>query len=209
MGAMYNPGNSTSVGITGTTATTHLSAAIGSTPGVQNTFLTFADNIKGWGGNNTATATTSEWTEWSAGGAPGYVGGVFDPPAPPVPPQSGFNSGPNAQEVLAAIFILQTGASVNTNGTVGDMTTFNVRTQPTLKSGLSNLKTIDYYNDNPTVQTASPSGQITDYSNVSFGAPVELIAITAPEPASAVLLVTGALTALGAVRFRRRSGKQS
>ncbi len=171
-GAMYNAENLPTVGITGTMPTTHLTAFVA--PGAQNSFTNFDDNVKGWGGASGASATTSGWTEWSGGLPPNYLGGTFDPQPNP----ESVQVGPNAQKVVAAIFTLQTGASVDTDGNPdADMTTFNVRYQATLKSGpIISLKGIDYYNDNTTLQNQTPTGQITDFSHVTTGTPVELLA---------------------------------
>jgi hypothetical protein len=84
---------------------------------------------------------------------------------------------------LITTLTLQTGASVNTSGTAGDKTTFNVRVQDTLINGVYNSPTLDYYNDNPTVQS---DGYVQDpvlgISQLTLGAPVELLAQTNAGP---------------------------
>jgi hypothetical protein len=166
-GAIYNPGNSTSVGVTGAGIGSHFSPYSG--VGAQNTYLSFDDNVKGWGGNTGSTATTAGWLLYM-NLVPGYIGGSFDAESVQV-------SG-NAQKVLVATFTVQTGANVNTSGTASDMTTFQARWQYQLKSGVVKLYGVDYYIDNPTIYpgSTSPSGQV--FTPVSFGAPVEFLAVT-------------------------------
>jgi hypothetical protein len=165
-GAMYNPGNSTQVGITGATLGAHVN---GGMAGAQNTSASFDDNIKGWGGG---PSSTTDWTLWlsAANGGTGFNGGQFD--------AQSVQLSINSQEVLVATFTLQTGASVNTAGSVGDMTTFNAVGKPYWGVGVAKHYGICYYNDSTT--PPSPGTQIKDWSTVSFGSPVELLARTQP-----------------------------
>jgi hypothetical protein len=196
-GAIYNPGNSTSVGVTGSGIGSHFMAAgTGSSLGAQNTYLSFADNVKGWGGNTGSTATTAGWLSYIQL-TPGYIGGTFDAQSVQV--------SSNAQEVLVATFTVQTGANVNANGAAGDMTTFTPRWQYQLKSGVSKLYGACYYTDNATIYPGctNPSGQI--FTPVTIGSSVQFLAqtVTAPEP-GALSLMAGGLAGLLAYAWRRR-----
>jgi hypothetical protein len=186
-GAMYNPTSSTSVGITGMSGFgIH---GIGGNPGKTNTFYSFADNINGWGGGDgTNNNQVSYFTMWLIiGVAPdvGFVGGLRDA-SNPYSTLTAFDSqyvqvSANAAELLLATYTLQTGANVNTAGTTGDMTTFTPRANNRIKSGpITWVGGIDYYQDNPTLQSGStPTGQITNTANVSYSG-VQLLAQIPP-----------------------------
>jgi hypothetical protein len=195
-GAIYNPGNSTSVGVTGAGIGSHfMPAGSGSSIGAQNTYLSFADNVKGWGGNTGSTATTAGWLSY-INLVPGFIGGTFDAQSVQV--------SANAQKVLCATFTIQTGANVNTSGTAGDATTFQARWQYQLKSGVSKLYGVDYYIDNPTIYPGctSPTGQI--FTPVSYGDPVQFLAQTVPEP-GALCLTAAVLVGWLAYAWRWRN----
>jgi hypothetical protein len=196
-GAMYNPTNSTSVGLTAMTGF-GIHGIAGNT-GKQNTFYSFADNIKGWGGGDgTNQSQISYFSMWIiTGSAPnvGFVGGLRDLNNP-YSTLTTFDSqyvrvSDNAAELLLITYTLQTGANVNTAGTAGDMTTFAPRAHRVKLSAISWSPGIDYYQDNPTLQSGStPSGQILTFDNVHFSG-VQLLPQTVPEPSTLVLLNAG------------------
>lgn len=196
-GAIFNPGNLTSVGITSAIAGTNVSTA--NLPGAQRSLLgdnsaNFADNVKGWGGTGGAPFTSqleSGWMTWRGGNAPGFVGGAFN--------DGSVNLGANGQEVLLASFIVQTGADVNLNGALGDSTDFVLRTQATLRSGLaSTVQGLLYYNDNISAQLNMTTGSVS-----GLGTSVSFLAQAIPEPGT-IALGSVLLAGLAGLQLRRK-----
>jgi hypothetical protein len=226
-GAIYNPGLLATVGVTSVNLTVKTRSG-SNINGAQRTG--YADDVRGWGGDSGPNAQVTGWAKTDFGtytdqvnqsikqgwvmGTPPWVEDPDNPGTalyPPIPgqPVAGKSQQVNATtwEVLLGQFTVRSGANVNLTGASTDRTLFQLRVQPTVKSGVTDLAVLGYYQDNPNI----PSGAAAQPLNIATGdvqGQTTFVAFEAvPEPSTLVMLAIWGGSAVGLVWWRKRRRK--
>jgi hypothetical protein len=226
-GAFYNPldlGGTSGVGITSINLTVKPRNGT-NINGLQRTGYT--DNIRGWGGDSGSTAQVTGWAKTDFGtytdqvnqsikqgwvmGSPYWEEDPDNPGTPlypPIPGQPVTNKSRQVNattwEVLLGQFTVRSGANINATGNpASDKTLFQLRVQPTLKSGVTDLEVLGYYQDNPNI----PSGAAAQPLNLTTGnvqGQTTFVTFEAiPEPTTVALLAAWAFSMAGIFWLRR------